>query len=144
MTAHGSAHVTEDIDIGYSRDRDNTAAMAKALAVFHPRFTNFPDDLPFIWDEKTLRAAANVTLDTTDPAEPGVTRVDLLSDIAGIASFEELWERSVETELYGMAVRVASLEDLIAMKRAANRPKDQSHLLELLALKRMMDERQPE
>ncbi len=38
-------------------------------------------------------------------------------------------------ELYGMSVHVASIEDLIAMKRAANRPKDQLHLMELQALR---------
>ena len=30
--------------------------------------------------------------------------------------------------------------DLIAMKRPANRPKDQSHLYELLALKKLKEE----
>jgi predicted nucleotidyltransferase len=91
---------------------------------------------------QTLRAAANITLDARIHLESEVTRVDLLGDIAGIASFEELLQRSVETELYGMAIRVASLDDLIAMKRAANRPKDQGHLLELLALKRLIEEKQ--
>ena len=139
MTAHGSAHVTQDIDLGYSRSRENIEAIARALAEFHPRFTNFPADLPFVWDEKTLRAAANVTLDARIPLDSEVTRIDLLGDIAGIASFEELWQRSIETELYGMAIRVASVDDLIAMKNAANRPKDQNHLLELLALKRLIE-----
>ena len=46
MTAHGSAHVTADIDVGYSRDRPNIKAMTQAL---HPRFRNLPDDLPFVW-----------------------------------------------------------------------------------------------
>ena len=139
MTAHGSSHVTQDIDLGYSRSRENIQAMTRALAEFKPRFTNFPGDLPFVWDERTLRAAANVTLDTKIPLEAEVTRVDLLSDIPGITSFEELWDRSVETELYGMAIRIASLDDLIAMKRTANRPKDQGHLLELLALKQLIE-----
>ncbi len=39
-----------------------------------------------------------------------------------------------------LTFRVASLDDLIAMKRAANRPKDQAHVMELLALKRLTEE----
>jgi hypothetical protein len=37
----------------------------------------------------------------------------------------------------GVVMQVASLDDLIAMKRAANRPKDQPHIFKLLALKKL-------
>jgi hypothetical protein len=69
MTVYGSAHVTEDIDLGYDRSRDNIKAITQALKEFQPRFTNFPDELPFVWDEKTLRAAANITLDASSGGE---------------------------------------------------------------------------
>lgn len=72
--------------------------------------------------------------------ETSVSPVDILSDIPGIDSFEGLWERSVVRPLYGLAVHVASVDDLISMKRAANRPKDQNHILELLALKKLLAE----
>ena len=132
MTAYGSAHVTQDIDAGYSRDRQNIAAICAAFAPLHPRLRGYPKDLPFVWDERTLRAAANLTLDTD------VSPVDLLGEIPGIDSFEGLWNRSVATDLYGMTVQIASINDLIAMKRAANRPKDQIHLLELLSLRQLL------
>jgi hypothetical protein len=54
MTAHGSAHVTEDIDLGYARSRENLEAITRALVEFRPRFSNFPENLPFVWDERTL------------------------------------------------------------------------------------------
>lgn len=69
-----------------------------------------------------------------------VGEIDILPLPAGIDSFEGLWERSVEMDLGGFMVRVASLEDLAAMKRAANRPKDQLHLMEIAALIRLRDE----
>jgi predicted nucleotidyltransferase len=133
MIAHGSAHVTSDIDVGYARDRANIGSAVRALQGLHPRLRGFPEDLPFVWDEQTLRSASNVTL-ATDAAD-----LDMLGDIPGVDDFEGLWARSKEVELYGLKVRVASVDDLIAMKRAANRPKDQSHLLELYALKKLTE-----
>jgi predicted nucleotidyltransferase len=131
MRAHGSRHVTDDLDLYYARDRQNLAAIADALTPLHPRLRGIPEGLPFRWDVHMLRSSANLTL-ATDAGD-----FDLLSDITGVDSFQGLWERSVEMELFGVPVRVASLEDLIRMKRAANRPKDQTHLFELEALRRL-------
>lgn len=130
LTVHGSSYVTQDIDFGYSRDKMNVQALVRALEAVHPRARGLPPDLPFVWDERTLRALTNMTLDTD------VAPVDLLADIPGVASFEALWERSVVMEVYGVRVRVAAIEDLIAMKVAADRPKDRAHLVELRALYR--------
>ena len=37
-------------------------------------------------------------------------------------------------------IHVCILEDLVAMKKAANRPKDQTHLMELQALAKIIKE----
>ena len=58
----------------------------------------------------------------------------------GLDSYEGLVSRAVEMGVFGVSVHVASVDDLIAMKRAANRPKDQAHLYELLALKELLEE----
>lgn len=134
MSAHGSAYVTRDIDVVYERSKANTARLTAALSGLHPRLRGFPPDLPFQWDEHAVRAAANITLDTDEAS------VDLLGDPPGVDSYNGLRERSVEKELYGVKVRVACIDDLIAMKRAANRLKDRSHVLELLALKKLIAE----
>lgn len=47
MSAHGSAHVTQDIDIGYAHDRQNIKMLHQALALLHPRLRGLPLDLPF-------------------------------------------------------------------------------------------------
>ena len=134
MAAHGSDYATQDIDVGYSRDAENIRLISQALAGLHPRLRGFPEGLPFVWDERTVRAAANMTLDTDTSA------VDILGDIPGVDSFEGLWARSVVIELYGFAVHVASIADLIAMKRTANRLKDQNHILELLELQKLLED----
>lgn len=62
-----------------------------------------------------------------------------MRDVLGIDTFAGLSERASMMDFGGFSVRVASLDDLIAMKRAAGRPKDQAHLYELLALRRLLE-----
>ena len=42
--------------------------------------------------------------------------------------------------MYGYTVRVASTEDLITMKTAANRDKDRRHILELKEIQKLQSE----
>jgi hypothetical protein len=128
MRMQGAAHVTDDIDFSYSRDPAGLPGLVSAFNKHHVRRRNAPADLPFFFDLRTLRNTQNFTR-TTDIGD-----IDLLAEPAGVDSFDGLWERASVMEIYGMSVRVASIEDLIAMKRAAGRPKDRQHLLELLDL----------
>jgi hypothetical protein len=55
--------------------------------------------------------------------------IDLLFDrIAGHLSFEALRSRSIRVPVAGRVATVATLEDVIASKEAANRPKDLAQL----------------
>ncbi len=125
MRLQGSAHITDDIDFAVARDTDNLEAVVKALAPYHPSLRGAPPGLPFFWDVRTLRNIMNVTL------RMDLGSVDLLGEVAGIASFEQLWNDATAINLDGSPVHVASIPSLIAMKRAAGRPKDLSHLMEL-------------
>ena len=131
MMLHGSAHVTQDVDFAVARDSKNLSSLAVALAPLHPKLRGISEDVPFMLDERMLKNTANLTIDTDWGA------LDILGDVSGVKSFDELWQNSVTLELEGVQVRVASLEDLIRMKRAANRLKDQNHLLELESLLRL-------
>ena len=51
-------------------------------------------------------------------------------------TFETVWKNRVQDTIDDVPVFVASLDDLIKMKRAANRPKDREDLKVLRALKR--------
>lgn len=134
MVAHGSAHVTSDVDLTYDRSADNVTRLAAALAGFHPRLRGLPEGLRIAWDAQTVRNASVLTLSTD------AGNLDLLGAVAGVDSFDGLYERSIEMDMYGYRVRVASLPDLIAMKRAADRDKDRAHLPELEALARLKRE----
>jgi hypothetical protein len=48
--------------------------------------------------------------------------------------FEKLMANAAVGELFGRQVRIASIEDLLVMKRSANRPKDQ---LDVIALEKI-------
>jgi hypothetical protein len=50
--------------------------------------------------------------------------IDLLVEPDGAPSYDTLRERADVMELSGRSVRIASIEDMLAMKRAAGRPQD--------------------
>lgn len=62
---HGSSIITQDLDVVYSRGRDNLRRLALALKDHRPYLRNVPEGLPFNWDEKTIRNGLNFTLTTT-------------------------------------------------------------------------------
>jgi hypothetical protein len=74
---HGSARVTFDVDVVYSRTHDNIERLTTALAAHRPYLRNAPSGLPFAWDTKTIRSGLNFTL-TTDLGD-----IDVLGEVAG-------------------------------------------------------------
>lgn len=129
MKMHGANNLTVDMDISFSRDRENANALAIALSTQNARLRGIPADLPCIVDAHVLRSTTNLTLETV------IGDFDLLAEPAGVDSFEGLWNRAVVMDVDGIKVHVSSIDDLIAMKRVADRPKDREHILELEALK---------
>lgn len=129
MIAHGSVRLTFDVDLSIARDRENVDRLVRALAPLNPRPRGFPDDLPFVWDSMALRGMTVSTLRTS------AGDVDLLAAPEGIDSFDGLWSRSVEADVFGRKVRIASLDDLAAMKTAAGRPKDLEDLRAIALLR---------
>ncbi|MGN6256671.1 MAG: hypothetical protein ACTHN3_02830 [Solirubrobacterales bacterium] len=126
--AQGSSYPTYDLDVAYARDPANLRRLADALAAIGVTLRGAPPDLPFQPDAQTLANGANFTFDTKFGS------FDVLGDIAGIKSYEDLRRHSQLTRIAGVGVRVASLDDLISMKRAANRVKDQLMVVEYVEL----------
>lgn len=133
MTAHGSSHTTDDLDICYRRTPENVAALVAALSPLQPYLRGVPPGLPFRFDVPTVLAGLNFTF-TTDQGD-----VDVLGEVGGVGHYEDVLAQSEEHEVFGLKVRVLSLDALIASKRAANRPKDQSHIHELEELRKLRE-----
>jgi CMP-2-keto-3-deoxyoctulosonic acid synthetase len=66
-----------------------------------------------------------------DPDDPFCS-VDVF--IRNPIAFEDVWARSIRANLGATACRIASIEDLIAMKTAAGRPQDLRDIEELRQL----------
>jgi hypothetical protein len=130
---HGAPLVTQDVDVCYARDDENLDSLAAALADVHAQLRDADPDLPFRPDDKTLRAGDAFTL-TTD-----VGWIDLLGTPAGTSGYDDLARSADAYTLFGYRVLVASIDDLIRMKRAAGRRKDLLAVEELAALRDEVD-----
>jgi len=132
---HGSARLTQDVDVVYRRNKENVAKLVRALAPFHPYLRGAPPGLPFLWDAETIWRGLNFTLISD------LGNFDVLGEIVGGGGYEALLPRTVEIEAFGHKLRCIDLPTLIAVKRAAGRPKDFEVIAELeLLLKGAADE----
>ncbi len=104
--AHGARRMTLDVDVVPRPDAANYARLADAVAVAR---------------------AGNVTLLT------GAGRLDLLNAARDAPPYDELAAGSIEATIAGVAVRIAGVDDLVAMKRALGRPRDLQDIADLTA-----------
>jgi hypothetical protein len=128
----GSTTVTQDVDVCCARDDENLERMASALKELHARLRGAPPQVPFLLDARTLKMGDHFTF-VTD-----VGSLDILGHPSGIpGGYQELERASDRVDLGGFTVTVASIDDLIRMKRAAGRAKD---LVEVEVLGALRDE----
>jgi hypothetical protein len=135
--AHGSTSITRDLDVCIPRDLATLERVAKVLRDIAAVRRGLPVDAPPMppLDARTLRAASLFTLDTA------YGPFDLLTNPDPGFDYETLRRSALSTDLLGMPLLFASLDDLIAMKRAAGRPKDRVELEILGALREEIDRR---
>jgi len=118
VVVQASPRFTNDLDICYARDPENLARLGAALTALDAKLRGIDEDLPFVPDARTLRRTQILTLLTSEGP------LDLLVDPAGSPGYAALRRRADRIDLDGSSVAIASLEDLIGMKRAAGRPQD--------------------
>lgn len=122
---HGSAHLTQDLDVVYSRHGENIRRLVAALQPHQVYLRGAPAGLPFKWDERTIRNGLNFTLTTA------FGDLDLLGEVTGGGTYDDLFMHSSEVSGFGARFRLVNLDKLIVLKRAAGRPKDLAIIAEL-------------
>jgi predicted nucleotidyltransferase len=117
---HGYLRTTADIDILIQPTLENARRTLRALA-----------DVGYDITELT----AGELLDKKILLRQYILATDIHPSVKG-ARFDTLWRNRVRDKIEGVSVFVASLDDLIKMKRAANRPKDRQDLAVLQEIKK--------
>jgi hypothetical protein len=84
---------------------------------------------------RTFLRTGDRTLVLTD-----LGRIDVLQGLPQVPSFATLDEKASEVDIDGLEVKVCSLDDLLAMKRASDRPRDRD---DLKALEEAREGREP-
>ena len=117
---HGYARASLDIDLFIRPEPENASRTLKALKEFGYDVTDLSEE-----DLLSKKVLIRQNLVETDihPFVQGVT-------------FDQIWKDRVSGAYGNEKVYYASLDDLIAMKKAAGRPKDMEDLKVLLRLKK--------
>ncbi len=116
MIYHGHPRFTGDVDLFYHSSSDNCRRLYSALQEF------WGGTVPVVESAQELTQPGLVVQFGRPP-----NRIDLLSQVDG-TEFDQAWERREEALMVGASEEVPlpflGLQDLIASKRAAGRPKD--------------------
>lgn len=135
---HGHAHLTVDIDLVVDLAAPQATKVVQTLTAigFVPRVPvaalDFADPEA---RSRWMRDKRMKVFPMIDPHDP-LHQVDLF--VESPIDFESLWNRAESISIGDIAVRVACIDDLIAMKRIAGRAQD---LADIEALEAILEEK---
>jgi hypothetical protein len=108
---YGAAEFSRDLDLVVLLDDANLERLRQALAELGAE----PIAIPPL-DRDTLRRGHSVHFRCQRPDVAGL-RIDLMSVLRGVPSFEQLWARRTTIEVGGKTVHLLSLPDLVLAKK---------------------------
>jgi hypothetical protein len=129
---HGSPLPTEGVDVIPARSAANLERLATALKRLGAKIRTGDEPVETRIDAAFIRSMPHMLNLVTQFGD-----IDLVFTPAGtLTTYEQWFERSRRAQLRaGLVVAVADLDDIIASKTAANRPKDQRSLPYLESLR---------
>ncbi len=122
VNAWGYLRATRDVDLVPDPSPENLARLDALLVGLGGR-VEVGGQLLESSAIRTFLRTGDRTLVLTD-----LGRVDVLQGLPQVPSFTSLDERASEVDIDGLSVKVCSLDDLMAMKRASARPRDRDDL----------------
>lgn len=132
-TLQGAEAPTLDLDISYDRSLQNLERLATALQALDVRLRG-AEDVPIHIDALFLRNGEIWTF------RSALGDIDCLANPTGAPSYDRLKARAEDAMLGLHRVKVANLDDLIAMKQTTGRNKDITKLAELVTLRRLIQD----
>jgi len=133
VIAYGVVRVTRDLDVCPASEPDNLERLARCLAALEVVQVGVGEldagEMPFDpTSADDLAQGGNFRLESSLGA---LNVMQFAAGIEGEHAYPVLSSGAVDTEVEGVAVRICSLENLRAMKRAAGRPQDLQDLADL-------------
>jgi Nucleotidyltransferase of unknown function (DUF6036) len=131
---HGVPRGTKDVDIVPGPSPANVRRLWEALEALGAAPVEYadpdfrPDEMPVPFTIDGLLEGGNWALDTR------LGRLDLMPEVTGVDSYEELRAHAVRAELpeLGLPIWIGGRDDLVAMKQEAGRQQD---LIDVQALR---------
>jgi predicted nucleotidyltransferase len=122
VNAWGHVRGTQDVDLVPDPDPENLDRLTRLLESLDGRVET-PEGRLGASAIRTFLAAGDRTLVST-----AIGHVDVLQGLPQVPSFSSLEQGAVTVDLGGIEVHVCSLDALLEMKRASDRPRDRDDL----------------
>lgn len=136
VVLHGHPRFTADLDLVVALDRDNVLATMAALTRlgYRPRAPVQASDFADPAARRTWVEEKGLTVFSMWSQRFPATEIDLF--VEEPFPFEEAYRRGIHVDLGGTKVVVAAIDDLVALKRRAGRPRDLEDVEALEAIAR--------
>ena len=140
VNLHGVPRVTQDIDIIIATDKDNILKINKILKELNyvPRLPVNPDDMA---DNETLKEwteERNMKAFSFYNKKENYKVIDIV--LVHPLDFEISYKNKKVKEAAGVEIFIASIQDIITMKKASGRGQDLSDIAMLEKVKRFMEQ----
>jgi len=122
VNAWGYLRATRDVDLVPDPSPENLGRLDELLVALGGK-VEVGESLLESSAIRTFLRTGDRTLVLTD-----LGRIDVLQGLPQVPSFAALDERASEVDIDGLVVKVCSLDDLLQMKRASDRPRDRDDL----------------